>query len=272
MQIPKDVPVWEYAPSRKLAQITVSLKNVSGALAQSSKLVADMGIQVLSGFTSAPSESPIGVWSFFADVTDSEVDITKIRRVLLEAPLVEGVDIQRAEDGFMVDRQHFPVRFSNRRALIMRTDALSGMFDRMWSVFGTGAVAIIDQMAEAMGKHTAKEIMEDLGRDLAEQSLDEILSTYTALGYGQLEVKRTEESSMTIRATGLFECESNAKNDAGRKSTFFRGHLRGLLSTIFDCDYDVTEVECVAEGDQACSFNVSRTVRLETRLPLRKGN
>jgi predicted hydrocarbon binding protein len=270
MQNPKNVPIWEYAPDRRLAEFTVRLKNVRGALAQSSKLVADLDVTVLGGFTSASSDSDHGVWSFFADVTDSP-DLTKVRRALLELPVVEGVEVLSAEDGFMVDRQNFPLMFSNRRALIMRTDALNGMFARLWDVFGSGAVAIVDQMAEAMGKYTAKEILDDLGKEQATRSLDEILGTYTALGYAQVEVGSREDDSTSIRAKGLFECESNAKNYIRRKSTFFRAHLRGLLSTVFDSDFEVTEVECLAEGDEACSFTMAKTPSLASRLPLRQG-
>jgi predicted hydrocarbon binding protein len=271
MQNPKDVPIWEYAPDRKLAEFSIRLKNVKGALAQASRLVADLDVTVLGGFTSAVSDSSVGVWSFFADITDSQ-DLTKIRRALLELPVVESAEVLSAEDGFMVDRQNFPLKFANRRALIMRTDALSGMFNRLWDVFGSGAVAIVDQMAESMGKHTAREILDDLGREQAIRSMDEILGTYTALGYAQVEVGSRDEDSMTIRAKGLFECESNAKNDVRRKSTFFRAHLRGLMSTIFNSDYEVTEVECLAEGDEACSFTIAKSPTLSSRLQLRQSN
>jgi len=270
MQNPKDVPIWEYAPERRLAQFTVRLRNVKGALAQVSKLVADLDVTVMGGFTSAPSDSRMGVWSFFADVTDSP-DIAKIRRALLDSPMVEGVEVLSSEDGFMVDRQNFPLMFSNRRALIVRTDALNGMFARLWDVFGSGAVAIVDQMAEAMGKYTAKEILDDLGREQAIRSLDEILGTYTALGYAQVEVGSRDDDSLSVHAKGLFECESNARNYVRRKSTFFRAHLRGLMSTIFDSDYEVTEVQCLAEGDEACSFTIAKTPSLASRLPLRHG-
>lgn len=270
MQNPKDVPVWEHAPDRRLAEITVRLKNVKGALAQCSKLVADLDITVLGGFTSAETDSSVGIWSFFADVTGSP-DLAKVRRALLELPVVESADVLSSEDGFMVDRQNFPLRFSKRRALIMRTDALTDMFARLWDVFGSGAAAIVDQMAEAMGKYTAKEILDEIGRDQATRFLDEILGTYTALGYASVEMGSRDDESMTVHARGLFECESNARNDIRRKSTFFRAHLRGLLSTILGSDYEVTEVECLAEGDEECSFTIAKTPSMASRLPLRRG-
>jgi predicted hydrocarbon binding protein len=269
MQNPKDIPVWEYAPDRKLAKVSVRMRNVKGALASCSSRVAELNVDVLGGFTSAPSESDTGIWSFFADVTDSP-DLLKVRRALLELPVVESVDVLEAEDGFMVDRQSFPLRFSNRRALIMRADALSGMFARLWDVFGTGAAAIVDQMAESMGKFLAREVVEDLGKDLAVRSLDEILCLYTALGYAEVELGSRDESSIAITAKGLFECEANARNDVRRKSTYFRAHLRGLISTIFGTEFEVTEVSCVALGDQECSFVMAKTASVASRLSIRQ--
>lgn len=269
MQIPKELPIWEYAPDRHLAEITIRLKNVKGALAQVSVLAAHLNVKVLGGFTSAPSNATIGVWSFFADITDSP-DIAKIRRAIMELPVVEAVEVVEADDGFMVDRQNFPLKFSSRRALVMRTDALNGMFQRLWDVFGSGAVAIVDQMAEAMGKYSAQEVLDDLGREMVVGSFDEVLGMYTALGFAQVEVVSKEKDSLVIQAKSNFECQSNAKNSVRRKSTFFRGHLRGFISTVFDSDYEVTESACVAQGDDTCSFSLTRAPRIASRVPVKQ--
>jgi predicted hydrocarbon binding protein len=269
MRYPKDLAVWEYAPGRKLAQIVFSLKNVKGALAQVSTAVSESDINMLSGFESATSASKVGTWSFFADITDARDDVESLRKKLLAVPVVVGVEILLAEDGFMVDTQHFPVRFSNRRALILRTDALSEMVSHMWSVFGSGAATIIDQMAESMGRYTAQEMIEDFGKEFVVNALEEVLQTYSALGYADIGIVRRESSeSVSVHARELFECEANARNNLRRKSIFFRGHLRGFMSAIFQADFEVTEVQCRAEGDDACTFLVARVESIVPRMPL----
>jgi predicted hydrocarbon binding protein len=270
MRYPRDLAVWEHAPGRKLAEIVVRLKNVKGALAQCSKAVAAMDINMLSGFETASSVSRMGDWSFFADLTDSKVDIDGLRRRLLDLPEVVDVEILPADDGFMVDRQHFPVRFSNRRALILRTEAMSEMISHMWQVFGSGAATIIDQMAESMGRYTAQELIEDFGKEFIVSALDEVLQTYSALGFAEIEVARERgaEESLTVHAHQLFECEANARKKLRRKSIFFRGHLRGFVSTVFHRDFEVAEVQCLAEGDEACSFVVAKVESMVPRMPL----
>ncbi len=267
MRYPKDLAVWEFAPGKKLAEITVRLKNVKGALAQCARVVADMEINALSGFTTARSSSAEGTWSFFADFTDSQTDLEELKKRLTALPVVDGVEAVTSDTGFLVDKHHFPVMFSNRRALVLRTEALTAMFSHIWDIFGSGAATIIDEMAESMGRHTACEIVEDLGKEFALKSLDEILRTYTALGYADVTVRRRDAYSMAIQAKGLFECEANSKNNVRRKSLFFRGHLRGLVGTIFGSDFEVTEGQCVAEGDEECSFDVVRTESLTPHVP-----
>ena len=38
------------------------------------------------------------------------------------------------------------------------------------------------------------------------------------------------------------------------------------MGAIFDSDFEITEVQCVAEGDEECSFNVVRMESLPQQL------
>lgn len=147
-----------------------------------------MGVNMLTGFVNAPTKSAIATWSFFADVTDAKADLRQFKESLLGLPVVESVEAQASEDGFMVDKQHFPVQWAGRRAIILRAEALSEMLTRLWDVFGTGAATIIDQMAEVVGRHSAREMIEDFGREFALAQLEELLNAYNALGYAEVAV------------------------------------------------------------------------------------
>ena len=268
MRYPKDVEIWEHAPGRRLAEVVVRVENVKGALARCSQVVSDLDVNMLSGFMNAPSSSPIATWSFFADVTDGAGGIPELKKALLAIDVVQTVDIIASEDGFMVDKQHFPVQYAGRRAVIMRAESLNEMLLRLWDVFGSGAVTIIDQMAEAMGRHSAKEIAEDFGQDFAVAQIDELLGAYSALGYAEVSIERTktEEFPFVVHAKGLFECEASAKRRLRQKSVFFRAHLRGFMSGIFNALYEITEVQCLTRGDEVCSFRVAVAPRLMPRV------
>ncbi|MBI3840757.1 MAG: hypothetical protein HY297_02180 [Thaumarchaeota archaeon] len=263
MRYPKDVEIWEYAPGRKLAEVVIKVKNIKGALAKCSQAVSDLEVNMLTGFMNAPSASKVATWSFFADVTDARGGLSEFKKSLQSIDIVESVDVLASEDGFMVDKQHFPVQWAGRKALIMRAEALSEMLLRLWSVFGTGAATIIDQMAEAMGRQSAKEIVEDFGHDFAVAQLDELLSAYTALGYAEVSIERSKSSDfpLVVHAKGLFECEANYKRRLRQGSVFFRAHLRGFMTGIFEKTFDVVEVQCQTKGDEVCSFHITISPR-----------
>lgn len=258
MRYPKDVEIWEHAPGRKLAEVVIRLKNERGALARCSDAITGCGVNVLTGFFTAPGGSRSATLSFFADVTDAAGGLKELREKLQETGGVESIDAVASEDGFMVDKQHFPVQWAGRKAVVMRADALNQMLSRLWDVFGTGAATIVDQMAEAMGKHSAKEIVEDFGPKFANQQLDELLGTYSALGYADVAIERTKSADfpIVVNARELFECEANAKQGLGRRSVFFRAHLRGFMTGIFGKAFEVSEVQCMTDGDDVCSFRV----------------
>ena len=259
MRYPKDLEIWEHAPGMNLAQVVVRMRNSKGALAVCSKAVSDLGVNILSGLVTAPSKSPVATVSFFADITNATGGLSELKRKLLSLDVVESVEALAAEDGFMVDKQHFPVQSAGRRAVLMRADALNEMLNRLWTVFGSGAVTIIDQMAEAMGRQFAKEIVDDFGPQFAVDQLDELVSTYTARGFAEVGIERSKSSEfpIVINAKELFECAANAKQRLHRKSAFFRAHLRGYMSNTFGRDFDVSEVQCLTEGDDVCSFRVA---------------
>jgi predicted hydrocarbon binding protein len=257
MRYPKDVEIWEHAPGRKIAEVVVRLKNSKGALARCSQVINESEVNILTGFFTAPAKSQTATLSFFADITDAREGLSGLKRALLGVDVVASVDAIAADDGFMVDRQHFPVQWAGRRAVVVRAEALNEMLNRLWTVFGTGAATIIDQMAEAMGRHSAREIVEDFGREFAMSQLEELLSTYSALGYADISVEReSSDFPVVVDARELFECDANARLSLRRRSTFFRAHLRGFMAGVFDRGFEVSEVQCRTDGDDVCSFRV----------------
>ncbi len=260
MQNPKEILVWEYAPGRKLAQFEVNLRNTKGALAICAQALAQYRINLLSGFHTAPSASKTAVWSFFADVTESTIRPEEIAERVKSLPFVESVEIHKSRDGFLVDEMHFPVNLAGRRSILMRTQAVTEMLSRLWDVFGTGAATIIDEMGEALGRFRAQEIVSDFGVDFAVENLTQFLKTYTALGYAELEIEKFDQRLGTLSLTvrGLFECDERRNLNDGRNSVFFKGHIRGFMSSIFNAPFEVVETDCVSTGSKCCHFQVAR--------------
>ena len=271
MRYPKDVEIWEHAPGRKLVEVVIQVKNTMEAMAECSRAVSEMGVNMLTGFQTAPGTSPVARWSFFADITDSKVGLSEFGDSLRRLDSIKSVDVVASDGGLMVDRQHFPVQWAGRRALILRAEAMNEMLYRLWSVFGSGAGTIIDQMAEAMGRHSAKEVVEDFGPEFAIGHVDELLGSYTALGYGEASIERNKSSQfpVVVHTRALFECEANAKRKLHQRSVFFKAHLRGFISGIFERPFEVKEVQCLTQGDEVCSFQIAMMEAPVPGLPAR---
>jgi predicted hydrocarbon binding protein len=268
MHYPKDVMVWEFAPGRRLAEFIIKLKNTKGALATCSEVIAKYNINLLSGFHSTQGSSQIGIWSFFADMTDSKVEPEEIVEAIKKLPIVEGVEVFPSDNGFIVDDKHFPVRWSSGRVMMLRTEAAREMMGRLWDVFGSGSAAIINQMAESVGRFSAQEIIRDFGMDFVIQNLTSFLNSYTALGIGELKVRRysADKVMLTIQAKELFECQGESMLKPEMKSLFFKGHLKGFISTIFNTEVSVMEIECAAAGGEACIFEVAKLSKMNESI------
>jgi predicted hydrocarbon binding protein len=269
MRYPMSIDTWAHEPGRRLAEFVIRFRNAPGAFSKCSQAATEANVQILRGHLSAPRDSLLATWSIIADVTDSPVAAAGFKDSLAGLDVVESVSIASSSEGFMADALHFPIQTGDRRALLLSAGELDEMLHRLKDVFGSGAATIIDQMAEAMGRQAAKGSLEDFGREFAVGHLDDLLGNYRALGYGDIAIEHNKSSDfpVVLHARELFECQANSKRRLRQRSLFFRAHLRGYLSTLLNTDFDVSEVQCVTEGDDVCSFHVAVPVGSVSQLP-----
>ena len=257
MYNPKNVGTSAILPGKKLARVTVQGRAAGPALARCTQVISEARLNVLSGFISAPDQPGSATINLVLDATESDDRLTSLKHDLEALQDVVAVKVT-TDYSYAVGREHFPVHAGGRKAIVLQADAVNEMLSRLRSVFGTGALTIIDQMAEAMGRQSAKMMVEDLGVDFATSHVDDLLRTYTALGYAdmRLERRRPDEFPVVAHASGLFECEANVRRRNRQRSVFFKAHLRGFISEIFRSDFEVSEAQCITEGDETCSFRM----------------
>lgn len=111
--------------------MVIRIRNEKGALALCSQVVSETNVNLLTGFFTAPNSSKTATLSFFADDTGANGGLPDLKKALQRLEIVESVDAIAAEDGFMVDKQHFPVQWAGRKALVMRADSLSETLNRL---------------------------------------------------------------------------------------------------------------------------------------------
>ncbi len=253
----KNMRPWAFQPGKKLAKVTIEGRASGPTFAGCTRIVSQAGLSVLSGFMSAPDQSGLTAINLVLDATEPGDKLAHLKHDLEALQGVDQVTIT-TDDSFSVDKGRFPVHAGGRKAIILQADAVSEMLSRLRSVFGTGALTIVDQMAEAMGRQSAKMMVEDLGGDFATSHVDDLLRTYTALGYADMSVerRRPDEFPVVAHASGLFECEANVRRRNRQRSVFFKAHVRGFISEIFKSEFEVSEAQCITEGDEICSFRI----------------
>ncbi len=256
VQRAKETIGYHYNPKKKVFLLSIDIKNDPSALASIASILSDAGISVLGGFTSMNHETQTGIWGFFAE-TENDVRAARLKQLIDSSPYVIGCNVVEGTEGIVVDTIHFPVKLNSGETMILaRKEVFSDMFNRLGEIFGTGGETIVFEEGEATGESDARRLIEVFGRDLAQESIPELSNLYLTLGWGRPELVRFNAIpfSATIRLYDSFEC-------SGQKSTkphsnFIRGHMTGLINTLFQKKVTCLETKCSALGDAFCEFSL----------------
>jgi predicted hydrocarbon binding protein len=253
----KETIGYHYNPKKKVFLVSIDMKNDPSALASITSILSNAEITVLSGFTSMNAQTDTGVWGFFAE-SEKDVRASQLKQLIDSSPYVTDSSVVEGTDGLVVDSIHFPLKLNSGEMMILaRREVFSDMFKRLGEIFGTGGETIVFEEGEATGESDGKRLIEVFGRDLAQQSVPELSNLYLTLGWGRPELVRFNAIpfSATIRLYDSFEC-------SGHKSTkpnsyFIRGHMTGLINTLFQKKVNCVETKCSALGDAFCQFNLT---------------
>lgn len=255
----KEIFCSAYSPGRRIVEFAVVLKNIPGALAEASSVVAGFNVNVLSGFHIASATDGTALWSFFADVTESSVGPNSIAEKLRRLNVVLDVNLsERNFDGLCIDDLHFPLTVLNDRSIVFRVETIAEMFRKLRDTFGSGAALIIYTMGMGAGRNRAESVGKKYGA-VGLRALQIIMAERTARGWGLVEVKKMDEGKLeaVVEVEDLFECLPYRGAMKEPQSVFFRGYLEGVFSVLFNKKVRVREVECVAKGDQKCVFAIN---------------
>jgi predicted hydrocarbon binding protein len=253
----KETIGYHYNPKKKVFLVSIEMKSDPSALSNITSILSNSDITTLGGFISMNPESNIGVWGFFAE-GDANMRGSQLKKLIDGSPFVETSYVIEGSDGLVVDNLHFPLKLNSGEIMVLvRREVFSDMFKRLEEIFGTGGETIVFEEGEASGESDAKRLIEVFGKEAAQQNIPELSYLYFALGWGRPELLKFNAIpfSATIRLYDSFEC-------SGRKSTkphsyFIRGHMTGLINTLFQKKVNCIETKCAALGDSFCEFSLS---------------
>ena len=238
-----------------LYQICIVLRDVPGALAKASKILADANINVKMSSSFCVDEYPgAGIWSAFIDVSKATKSLTEIEAELKKLDVVLEVMLKEPKPA-PFESIHFPILHGNTRAVIMPR----GMFWALWSAFEkifaqSGLIVVLYDSGKKMGEHAAKRIGELFG--LSGRKLVEALAQAgQATGWAITEIKEIdfENCSATVVVKEGFEAIVWKKKPYP-VCHWTRGYLAGYLSSVFKKQVEAEETKCLAKGDEHCEF------------------
>jgi predicted hydrocarbon binding protein len=251
----KDIFVKVYSPNSKLVEFSICLKNVPGALAEVSNLLASLGVNIYSGFLNFYPGEDKGRWAFVADLKGVNVSAEElVNRIRGLKNVLEVEYIYAKFDTLLVDVMHFPLLVMGVRSFLFKVDTWGKITAHLIKQFGTGGAFILYEIGVMAGEARAKEVIaEGFSGSLA---FDVILAERIGLGWGIPKLVEFDEKEVKglLSVQELFEClPFKGAGNEGR-SHLFRGFLAGVIQHLFNKKVKVEEVECIAKGDQACLF------------------
>lgn len=246
----------ELLPGRQLGEFTVTLANTPGALESVATVLRKHHINVLSGFHTMER------WSFFADLTDSDVPPSSLVDEVRALGIVSSVRSTDVSKGFIIDLLHFPLAWEKgERLVFMTAKVLSRIFGRVREIFGAeGAVGkvLVFEMGKAAGHSMFNLIKQTLGDSKVDVALSDWVNLYSAIGWGVFKLTQVDPAAATatLQVANNFECAFHNGEEHRPYSEFIRGHLSALFSDLFRRNVSAAETECVAHADPFCVFHV----------------
>jgi len=251
----KDIFVKVYSPNSQLVEFSICLKNVPGALAEVSSLLASLGVNIYSGFLNFYPGEEKGRWAFIAELKGVGISAEDLANRIKGLTNVLEVDFMQAKfDSLLIDVMHFPLLVMGLRSFIFKIDTWGNVTAHLLQRFGTGGAVILYEMGLKAGEARAKEVVaEGFSGSLA---FDVILAERVGLGWGIPKLIEFDEKNVegSLSVQDLFECLPFKGAVKESRSHLFRGYLVGVIQQLFNKKVKVEEVECIAKGDQACLF------------------
>lgn len=256
-RFPKELPVARLSRTRRLAQVVVKLKDISGAMADITSITAAEGVDIRQSVAFAVDREGYAVYSMFVWLKLDGYKLEHLVGKLKKSPYVLDVQAKDGVEGAIVDTLTFPIRFAGERAVLLQTSALVEMFEEVERVFGSGGSVIVHQLGVNYGKAISSEMAKTLTRPYMIRNYRYGLNLFSAMGWGIPQVLNANEdlTRVTVRIDDCFECRGRPPGKP--EGWFTGGFLAGVFSFLSGKEVRPKETKCTATGDDHCEFQLS---------------
>jgi len=154
-----------------------------------------------------------------------------------------------------VDSRDGSLSYLGTEWVLLRVEALQGMFDETTKAFGSGAYTIWYLAGRGAGKAMAELIIGLKEEASKEQVVERVCSELSRLGWGRFEAEKLDIDGGKY----LFRVYNNpfARGKETVKETaciYIKGYLEGVMEALTGKKVKLKERLCVAEGAPYCEF------------------
>ena len=232
--------------------IVVHMADAPGSL---SAILTDLGKRVnFIGLSSYALTDGTAMFTAFAEALDQKETPNTLKGAIDKLSASLEAEVAEGRKGLLVDTYHTGIQVGGDEYLLLRREGLSGVFDHIVRIFGTGGEVLLYEEGKALGRDNAEKRMKELG-DLVVDEAAYIDRALTAQGWGVVETSTARGTTdFTIRVDDCFECSGR---DSPRKGCdFLRGYYEGSVETTRGAKPRVEETECRLRGDKGCTFRI----------------
>ena len=255
-QIPKEILVGRVEVGERLAQIVVKMKDVTGAVASVSALVASLKVDIRQSLTYSLKRDSNAIYNAFVVLNDPEVSLEQLAERISRSAFVLEAHAFEGPDGVVVDTISFPVNWQGRRVVILAQSAVARMLDGIRTVLGTGGYVVLYELGVDYGKELAGYFIDKLGREYLLGNYNYWLNVLAATGWGIPDLKGSKDDfpNLTVSLSSCLECDGRSSREA--VCSFMRGFLSGVFGEIAGHVVHCEESLCQAKGDSHCEFQL----------------
>jgi predicted hydrocarbon binding protein len=248
-----------------LYEVSITLKDVIGAVAKVTRFVAEQGVNIRSGILFTPPKfEHVGVCTSFIDLSNAKCDIKQLVKLLKQLDVITDVKAVKPKP-IPVDEIHFPLLVTkDDRGIILRPEIFADLQHSLEEVFSPSAARTMLYYA---GKNCGTQACKRLGEKYnlsGLELLEAVLKLKQAEGWGIFQTRKfnphKQEGEIIVKEG--FEAIRYGKS-TNPVCYFMKGYLTGTLNTIFNLNVSLTEKTCLATGAKECVFELASTSESE---------
>jgi len=243
-----------YRPKEKLFHVIVKLSDAPGSYS----LILDTLRPKLNlvGTTTYTLDDGTAIFSGFAEALSKDTTSEGIKQLILGSKGALEVVVKEGREGLLIDTFHVGFNVDGDDYVLLRSQGLDQMFDRVTSILGSGGDALLFEQGLSMGHWNAENLIKRIGINVVRAQVAALSRTLSAQGFGDIEGDvGPDDGDFVMTVSDCFECSGEESRRKG--CNFMRGYFVGAAQAIFGKKYRCEESKCVLRGAKFCEFRLS---------------